>query len=85
MDEHQLQEVYQMVDSISFSRAKKNINRDFADGLLMAELIQHYQPKIVSPHNYPAANAIGKKIQNWNTLALKVLKKLGIGLSKAQI
>ena len=52
-----------MVDSIPFSRPKKNINRDFADGLMLAELIHHYSPKLVSVHNYPAANSLGKKIE----------------------
>lgn len=36
MKEQELQEVYEMVDSIPLSRPKRNINRDFADGLMMA-------------------------------------------------
>jgi hypothetical protein len=51
-----------MVDSIPFSRAKKNIHRDFADGVMMAELIHHYTPKLVNLHNYPPANSQAKKI-----------------------
>lgn len=85
MKEEELQEVYEMVDNINFSRAKKNINRDFADGLMMAELIHHYSPRLVSVHNYPPANSITKKVENWNTLNARVLKKLGISLSKQQI
>jgi hypothetical protein len=62
MKEQELQEVYEMVDSIPFSRPKRNINRDFSDGLMMAELIHHYAPKLVSLHNYPPANSLSKKI-----------------------
>ena len=51
-----------MIDSIAFSRVKRNINRDFSDGVMMAELIHHYNPKIISVHNYPASNALSKKI-----------------------
>ena len=51
-----------MVDCIPLSRSKRNINRDFADGVMMAELIHHYNPKLVSLHNYPAANSTAKKI-----------------------
>lgn len=47
MNEQQLAEVYEMVDSVPFSRQKKNIARDFSDGLMMAELIHHYYPKKV--------------------------------------
>jgi len=82
MNEKQLQEVYEMVDSINFSRNKRNINRDFSDGVMLAELIYHYHPKIISVHNYPATNSVSKKIENWKTLNNKVLKKIGITLSK---
>lgn len=74
-----------MVDSIPFSRQKKNISRDFADGVMMAELIHHYNPKIVELHNYPPSNATQKKILNWNTLNTRVLKKIGMGLNKQDI
>lgn len=74
-----------MVDAIPFSRVKKNIHRDFSDGLMMAELIYHYNPKIVALHNYPPANSISKKIENWNMLTNKVLKKLGLHLGKQHI
>lgn len=36
MNEQQLAEVYEMVDNVGFSRQKKNIGRDFSDGLMMA-------------------------------------------------
>lgn len=74
-----------MVDNLPLSRPKKNINRDFADGVMMAEVIHHYSPKLVSLHNYPSANSLSKKIENWNTLNLKVFKRLGISLTKTQI
>ena len=74
-----------MVDSIPLSRPKKSINRDFSDGVLMAEVIAHFNPKIVSVHNYPPSNAVSKKIINWNTLYMKVLKKIGIHLTKNEI
>jgi hypothetical protein len=52
---------------------------------MMAELIHHYNPKLVNLHNYPPANSLAKKIENWNTLSVKVLKKMGIALTKAHI
>jgi hypothetical protein len=80
MNEQQLAEVYEMVDIVPFSRQKKNIARDFSDGSMMAELIAHYYPKKVELHNYPTTNTVTKKVQNWNTLNTKVLKKLGIAI-----
>ena len=77
--------MYKKVDGVTFSRQKKNIGRDFADGVMVAELLHHYNPKIVALHNYPPANSSVKKIENWNTLNFKVLRKMGLGLNKEQI
>jgi len=58
MNEQQLQEVYQMVDSINLTRPKRNISRDFSDAVLMAEVIEHYNPKLIQTHNYPSSNSL---------------------------
>jgi hypothetical protein len=60
--------IYEWVDSVPLSRAKKNITRDFADGVLMAELIKYCAPKRVEIHNYPTAHSTAQKLYNWNTL-----------------
>ena len=36
LNQSELNEVYKMVDSVPFSRTKKNISRDFSDALMMA-------------------------------------------------
>lgn len=74
-----------MVDSIPFSRPKRNIHRDFSDGCMMAELLHYYFPKYVELHNYPATNSLSAKIGNWETLNEKVFKKLGISLKRKDI
>lgn len=72
-----LQRLYNWVDEIPLSRPKKNISRDFQDGVLFAEVINHHLPRIIEMHNYSAANSHTQKMYNWNTLNQKVLKKLG--------
>jgi len=44
LTEEEYQIVYQFVDSVPISRTKRNLNRDFADASLMAEVIRHYFP-----------------------------------------
>ena len=39
LDEQTTKELLIWIDSIELSRPKKNINRDFADGVLVAEVI----------------------------------------------
>jgi hypothetical protein len=43
------------------SRPKKNIARDFSDGLLVAEIIHHLYPKMIDLHNFFDANSLAAK------------------------
>lgn len=83
--ESEIHELYVWVDDVPFSRPKRNITRDFADGVLMAELMHHYLPKLVELHNYSAANSHRQKTYNWHTLNRKVFKKVGINLHNDDI
>ena len=77
--------IYEWVDSIPLSRQKKNIARDFNDAVLLAEMIKYHYPRLVELHNYPSASSTKQKLSNWNTLNNKVLKKLGLKISKEEI
>lgn len=68
LTEEELNSIYNWVDEIPLSRPKKNITRDFADGVLTAEIVQHYIPKLVEIHNYSLAHSQTQKLYNWNTL-----------------
>lgn len=84
-DEEELQRIYQWIDEIPLSRPKRNISRDFADGVLVAEVVAHYYPRMVELHNYPSANSFAQKLYNWQTLSKKVFKKIGLAMSKAEM
>ena len=77
--------LYEWIDSIPLSREKKNIARDFCDGVLMAEIMKHYYPKLVDIYNYPGANSTQLKLVNWNTLCLKVFRKIGFSITKDEL
>ena len=85
MDDQQLMIVYEWIDSIPLSREKKNISRDFCDGCLTAEILKYYYPKIVDLHNYPSGSSTKQKLSNWNTLSLKVFKKIKFVISNEEI
>ena len=84
-EESELMYIYEWVDSIELSRPKKNIARDFSDGVLLAEIIKSYLPNMVDLHNYPSCSNSKHKESNWNVLNNKVLKKLHIKLTKQEI
>jgi len=71
-----LQSLYNWVDDIPLSRPKRNISRDFADGVLAAEIMNHFFPRLVEMHNYSSASSQDKKHYNWTTLNTKVFKKI---------
>lgn len=76
-----LQAVYSFVDNVPLTKTKKNLNRDFSDCHLMAEVIKHYLPNshkgLVEVHNYVSSEKVSTKKQNWLQLNRKVLSKLG--------
>lgn len=85
LDDETLQRLYAWIDEIPLSRPKKNITRDFSDGILLAEVVAYYFPKMVQMHNYSPANSVKQKQYNWTTLNRKVLRRLHLFLSKEDI
>ncbi|EPR63092.1 SPEF1 family protein [Toxoplasma gondii TgCatPRC2] len=83
--DEELAELYHWVDTIPLSRPKRNISRDFSDGVLMAELVNSCLPKMAELHNYSSANSIDKKAYNWQTLNRKVFHRLGMRLNPKDI
>lgn len=84
-DDKNIMIIYEWVDSLNLSRPKKNISRDFSDGVLLAEILKTIFPSQVEIHNYPSSNSIEQKQVNWTLLNKKILKKVGIELSKSEI
>lgn len=82
LTDEQLRVIYSWIDAIPLSRPKRNIARDFSDGVMLAELVAAYFPHLVEIHNYPAANSLKQKIYNHETLNKRVLKKFGYVIPK---
>jgi len=81
LSDDELQKIYVWVDSIPLSRPKRNIARDFSDGVLTAEIAHHYFPKYVELHNYSSANSIRQKLYNWSTLNREPAAQCPLGQS----
>ena len=75
--EEGMQEIYEWIDKIpTLSKPKKNINRDFADAVMLGQVIKYFYPKLVDMHNYIVTTNFQQKCQNWQLLNKKVLCKL---------
>ncbi|XP_073729338.1 sperm flagellar protein 1 isoform X1 [Misgurnus anguillicaudatus] len=75
-----LQDLYAWIDKIPLSRPKRNIARDFSDGVMAAEVVKHFFPKLVDLHNYTSAHSTQQKLCNWSTLNRKVFSKLNFNV-----
>ena len=73
--ENELDELYSWVDSIPLSRPKRQIYRDFSDGILAAEIVNYFEPKVIDLHNYVPGSSTSTKQHNWHTLCSKVFQK----------
>jgi len=85
LDQKQLQELYRWIDKIPLSRPKKNIARDFSDGVLISEVVAHFFPKMIDLHNYTKTNSVSQKESNWKTLNQKIFRKMGFGINTTDI
>ncbi|KAL6784422.1 hypothetical protein ACKKBF_B01715 [Auxenochlorella protothecoides x Auxenochlorella symbiontica] len=84
MDEG-LEDLYAWVDTVPLTRPKKAFNRDFADGVLVAEIVHFFCPRLVQLHNYSPANGLAGKQYNWYTLNQRVFRSLGLSFTKQQL
>jgi len=73
------------IDSVKLSRPKKILHRDFADGVLVAEIMAHHFPACVEIHNYVASNNMKGKLKNWKLLNAKVLPKFGFTIPALKV
>jgi hypothetical protein len=80
--EDELPDLYAWIDSVPLSRPKKNLGRDFADGVCAAEIVAHYFPRLVELHNYSPASSAAAKVANWTTLNQRVFRRLGFSLPR---
>ncbi|XP_064381846.1 sperm flagellar protein 1-like [Halichondria panicea] len=80
LTEEELQILYAWIDEIPLSRQKKNITRDFSDGVMAAEVVHHILPSLVELHNYTPANATQQKLDNWRTLNRKTFNRLNFSI-----
>ncbi|XP_061222932.1 sperm flagellar protein 1 [Neopsephotus bourkii] len=77
--------LYAWLDSVPLSRPRRNLARDFSDGVLAAELVRFFLPGLVQLHSYVPACATPQKLANWAHLNRKVLSKLNCCLPPAAL
>jgi hypothetical protein len=67
-DDDELDEVYTWVDGFRLSREKKNISRDFSDGILVGEIVKSVDPTLIDLKQLVETLNAKTKLGNWETL-----------------
>ncbi|CAO2583747.1 Sperm flagellar protein 1 [Lemmus lemmus] len=73
------------LDRLPLSRPKRHLARDFSDGVLVAEIVKHFHPRLVNLHSYVPACSTDQKLSNWSLLNRKVFQKLHFCISETDI
>nr|XP_012999032.1 sperm flagellar protein 1-like [Cavia porcellus] len=80
-----LQGLRAWLDRLPLSRSKRHLARDFSDGVLVAEIVKHFHPRLVDLHSYIPACNTDQKLSNWSLLNRKVFHRLHFCVSEAEI
>lgn len=74
------------LDTVPLTRQRKQFKRDFADAVLIAEIIHHFFPEYVDLHNYIPSSKQSQKEANWRLLQRKVLRpRFGITFTDKEL
>ncbi|XP_068045317.1 sperm flagellar protein 1 [Anomalospiza imberbis] len=77
--------LYRWLDTVPLSRPRRNIARDFSDGVLAAEVVKFFFPLLVELHSFVPTSSTAQKVANWGHLNRKVLSKLNLRLPEEMI
>uniref|UniRef100_A0A8C8ZWG2 Calponin-homology (CH) domain-containing protein n=1 Tax=Prolemur simus TaxID=1328070 RepID=A0A8C8ZWG2_PROSS len=80
-----LRGLYAWLDGLPLSRPKRHLARDFSDGVMLAEIVKHFHPRLVDLHNYTPTCNTDQKLSNWHILNRKVFPKLSLCISETDI
>ena len=66
------------LDTIPMSRPIRNLDTDFADGILIAEIVAYFFPEYVDLDKFYRAKNMSQRTKNWRLLNSDVLPKLSL-------
>ncbi|CAF3295420.1 unnamed protein product [Rotaria socialis] len=66
------------LDTIPLSRPVRNLDADFSDGILVAEIVAYFFPEYVDLDMFHVARNMSQRTKNWRILNSDVLPKLSL-------
>ncbi|CAF0724393.1 unnamed protein product [Brachionus calyciflorus] len=82
VEQVQLASLFEWLDRLPLSKVRTNVEKDFADGLLTAEVVKLYFPEMVDIREFREVHDVKERQAQWNFLNSKVLKIIGLNIPK---
>jgi hypothetical protein len=71
-------DILSWLDTIPLSRPVRNLDSDFSDGILIAEIIAYFFPEYVDLELFHIARNMSQRTKNWRLLNSEVLSKISL-------
>lgn len=79
-------QVYCWIDTFHFSKPKKNLTRDFSDGVMFFELLKQVCPQqIVEQHNVTPTYNKNQRLNNWKQIQKRINSRSVLTISNQDI
>lgn len=78
LDAEELADLYEWLDRVPLSKPRNNVEKDFADGILAAEIVRFYYPDIVDFRMLRPALNLQERTEQWKLLNSEVFDRIGL-------
>lgn len=78
LDAEELADLYEWLDRVPLSKPRSNVEKDFADGTLAAEIVRFYYPDLVDFRIIRPALSLQERTDQWKLLNSEIFEKVGL-------
>lgn len=78
LDAEELADLYEWLDRVPLSKPRSNVEKDFSDGLLAAEIVRFYYPDLVDFRMLRPVLNLQERTEQWKLLNSEVFDKIGL-------
>lgn len=78
LDADELADLYEWLDRVPLSKPRSNVEKDFSDGILAAEIVRFYYPDIVDFRMLRPALSIADRTEQWKLINSEIFNAIGL-------
>lgn len=78
LDAEELADLYEWLDRVPLSKPRSNVEKDFSDGILAAEIVRFYYPDLVDFRMLRQTLNLQERTDQWKLLNSEIFDKIGL-------